>query len=74
MADFVTMLEPSSQQEYKCSPLVPTVIMLPSVLLLTLPSAFEADLKLQANVTMISLRISRRSGPVEGRGQNKHAD
>lgn len=70
MADFVTILETSSKQVYKCSPLV----MLLSVLLLTLPSAFEADLKLQENVTVISLRSSRRSGLVEGRGQKERVD
>lgn len=74
MAEFVTILEPSSELVYKCSLLVPTVTVLPSVLLLTLPSASEADLKLQTNVTVISLRSLRPSGPVEGKGQTKHVD
>ena len=54
--------EASSEQElYKSILMVHPVLELLSLLLLTLPAAFEA-LKLQTNVTIISVKTSQGSG------------
>lgn len=65
------ILQPSSEQKlYKSILAVPPVLLVLSVLRLTLPAASEAALKLQTNVTIISVKTSQNQASARG-GERK---